>query len=118
MTLAEAIRKGAMQRPQAFEVYVGKGSSSTCAVGAAFEGITGSIAPTIGDDEILEAMAQAGIGVEPRQPCPECGHLTLDASGPLGILVTIFHLNDDHHWTREQIADWLDARDSSPVEGA
>jgi hypothetical protein len=20
----------------------------------------------------------------------------------------IIHLNDDHHWTREQIADWLE----------
>jgi len=26
----------------------------------------------------------------------------------------ILHLNDDHHWTREQIVEWL-RRDESPV---
>ncbi len=32
-------------------------------------------------------------------------------SEPTQIANTIIHLNDDHRWTREQIADWLDTLD-------
>jgi hypothetical protein len=36
-----------------------------------------------------------------RRRCPEGCHKRL----PLNSI--ILHLNDDHHWTREQIVDWL-----------
>lgn len=38
-------------------------------------------------------------------PCPVCK----TASGPLGRIIP--HINDNHQWTREQIADWLDTLD-------
>lgn len=31
--------------------------------------------------------------------------------GPVSLVNVVMHLNDDHKWTREQIADWLDTLD-------
>ena len=36
-----------------------------------------------------------------RRRCPEGCNKRLPLSS------IILHLNDDHHWTREQIVDWL-----------
>lgn len=38
--------------------------------------------------------------------CPIKGCTEL--RGPVALLTTIVHLNDFHHWPREDIADWLD----------
>lgn len=42
-------------------------------------------------------------------PCPACVDSLTHT--PTNILIMIVMLNDDHHWTREQIADWLDSLD-------
>ena len=50
MKLSEAIRRGAALRPQAFEMYQGtneEGISTTCALGAAYEAITGRLPSTL-----------------------------------------------------------------------
>lgn len=56
------------------------------------------------------------------KPCPSCEGLGRVASGNGGFgcswlaegnmtyLDVIVHLNDDHCWTLEQLADWLDAQ--------
>jgi hypothetical protein len=31
-------------------------------------------------------------------------------------LILIFHLNDHHHWTREQIADWVETIERAQEE--
>jgi hypothetical protein len=36
-------------------------------------------------------------------PCPACGKVGAECH-----LTLLAHLNDDHRWTRERIADWLD----------
>lgn len=52
--------------------------------------------------------------VEVHTCCPayDANQLMLfcGAGQPLSWLIV--HLNDDHRWTREQIADWLDAVDA------
>lgn len=94
MKLSEAIRLGAMLKPQGF----GHGSgyphaSATCALGAAYE------------------ASDCGAGwasLEKRFPvvnalplkCPTCGKANPGM---------VPHLNDDHRWTREQIADWVES---------
>jgi hypothetical protein len=98
--LADAILEGVQRRPeQSFGEYF-KGRKSSCALGAAYEG--------------LYRLPREADGIKPRRldllfecldnavrVCPECAKKRL----PLGAI--IIHLNDHHHWTREQIASWL-----------
>jgi hypothetical protein len=100
--LAAAILDGASHRPeQAFGHYY-EGRRASCALGAAYEGMYR-----------LPADAE---GIRPRylerlfdclehtlRRCPEGCKKRL----PLGAI--ILHLNDDHHWTRERIAQWVTA---------
>jgi hypothetical protein len=100
--LADAILAGVRRRPmQSFGEYY-KGRNSSCALGAAYEGIY--------------RLPREAEGIKPRRldllfdcldntvrVCPACGRKRL----PLGAI--IIHLNDHHEWTREQIAEWLKA---------
>ena len=98
--LADAILEGAQRRPeQSFGEYF-TGRKSSCALGAAYEG--------------LYRLPKEAEGIKPRRldllfecldyavrVCPACAKKRL----PLGAI--IIHLNDHHLWTREQIATWL-----------
>jgi hypothetical protein len=98
--LAQAIRRGIDRRPdQAFgEYYHGHGAS--CALGAAYEGlyrlpfeVQGIVAKDLWRYyECLDFVIRR---------CPDDCHKQL----PLGALIV--HLNDDHRWSRERIADWV-----------
>lgn len=72
----------------------------------------------IANREVHEAIDRAGIdwlAVAESVPalcldarCPVC------AAGPATVVSIMAHLNDDHQWTREAIADWME----QAVEGA
>ena len=99
MTLSEAIRLGAMLRPQAFGVkFDGVG---TCALGAALDA-----SGALGMSETVEAKRYREWNLNAwfqEATCPECGRIrSLFMEG------TIPHLNDKHRWTRERIADWVE----------
>lgn len=98
MKLSDAMRLGAMLRPQSFTSYFSYGKS--CAMGAACEAV--GINPlTI---EGVEAMNTrwAPIILAERFFFPPCGcNVIVSAFG------AITHLNDEHKWTRERIADWV-----------
>lgn len=95
MKLSEAIRLGAMLKPQAF----GKLSDGvgTCALGAA-----------------EDAVGMSWFAAWPLQHpaftagCPACKYVpdVIDQATPA-------HLNDVHRWTREQIADWVESIEPS-----
>ena len=98
--LADAIRFGAKRRPdQAFgEYYAGRRAS--CALGAAYEGLfrlpeeVGQLHP-----KRLERLFDCLEGT--IRSCPEgCKKRLI-----LGAI--IIHLNDDHQWDRERIANWV-----------
>lgn len=111
MKLSEAIRLGAMLKPQAFgEVNSSKG---TCALGAAFEaaGLPIQYGAAVGGlntrSHLGPAMChvivpQAWFDLLEQQvvTCPECSFNN-------AISEVIPHLNDHHKWTRERIADWV-----------
>jgi hypothetical protein len=98
--LAQAIRAGSHVRPdQAFGDYY-QGRRASCALGAAYEG--------------MYRLPSDASGIRPRhlerlfdcleytlRSCPEGCHKRLS----LGAM--ILHLNDDHRWTREAIAQWV-----------
>lgn len=97
LKLSEAIRLGAMLKPQAFDALVsgegGKGGS--CAIGAAIEAFG------IEMDEFACDLLAARVSF-PVVGCPCCL-----AAGFGKKLDVIMHLNDVHRLTREQIADWV-----------
>lgn len=106
MRLSEAIRLGAMMRPQAKEdLFVG---GHSCALGAAYEAI-GLMTPDT--DRCNNPSSwhwrtrDAFPLLEEKVSCPigDCWRTPDD----LAYVTT--HLNDEHGWTREAIADWVES---------
>jgi hypothetical protein len=104
MRLSEAIRLGAMLKPQYFGDFYGP-EQTTCALGAAGD----AIGTVFIDQEDVAAEWPWTQGDFVRCPgeleCGECGN----------VLNTIPHLNDDHRWTRERIADWVARHEPASV---
>lgn len=97
VALSEAIRLGAMIRPQGFgSVYtydvVTGARVGSCALGAALE------------------AGWVHKPVQRRVPCPaaSCEHTIPE------LLCGVVHLNDRHRWSREQIADWVEMAERAP----
>jgi hypothetical protein len=116
MKLSEAIRLGAMLKPQGFGelcVELPDGRLATCAMGAAQEAavcaFTGTSDPLESVAVIYaryEALLDTGVG------CPACEDIDDEFLDQV-----IHHLNDEHCWTREQIADWVETIERAhPVE--
>lgn len=124
MKLSVAIRLGAMIRPQGRHAYLRHGKS--CAVGAALEAI-GVPLKDLGNDmfertsehEAAEEFARrpefkewSQINAKANQVCPSCSK---DQGSVTNAIVC---LNNEHRWTRERIADWVESIESpalSPV---
>ena len=104
MTLADAIRKGAMQREQGVGKLYDDDLHVSCALGAAAEGVFGPLEyqrKSQIPDRLRREFPDLRTPDQSVQ-CPECREMESlwDVVGR--------HLNDEHGWTREQIADWLD----------
>lgn len=131
MQLSEAIRLGAMLRPQAFGAWRQRqwlfgSQEATCALAAAYEasGLTGVRFPK-GTHVIIGAR---GVREGRREvlkhdtvitvPAPYAWHMGMEVSCPSlfdrcdlrrsSLERIIEHLNDNHRWTRDQIADWVE----------
>lgn len=64
------------------------------------------------DDE--DAMCDQWPGIDSSDAlfvCPQCR----DAEFQRCLLATVVHLNDDHKWPREQIADWVETVEQKAV---
>jgi len=112
MKLSKAIRAGAKLRPQGFNAFFvnfdNKGLCS-CALGAAIEAVTFCEDHT--DDSCLEVIDKNWPKIIPneRTLCPAF-EWCLKGKGKPNKIQMISHLNDDHNWTREKIADWAEAQ--------
>lgn len=112
MKLSEAIRLGAMLRPQAFGTLFDLKSGTSCALGAACEAIgildtTQRNAYTV--DARAKARAAGWMWARADSLCPLCDSAWLPTTNHNhDVQGVIVHLNNDHHWTREQIADWVE----------
>lgn len=103
MKLSAAMREGAKLRPQAIGAYFYDGKS--CALGAAAEALDAAMYER-GSDRAVEKLLGNQFGLWGRKttklPCPAGCHTEYI----VGHMIT--HLNDDHDWEREAIADWLE----------
>ncbi len=108
MRLSEAIRLGAMLKPQGFGgMSSNPQSTETCAYGAASDALGRHVVPLI-EWPWLESKGR----------CPDC-HESFwpDGKEPLKYLSIISsHLNDSHIWTRERIADWVETIENQQSE--
>lgn len=95
MKLSEAIRLGSLLRPQGFGALENKGR--TCAMGAAREAVGLPM-----DCQVVTPWAWTYALFEGK--CPVCNEGDRD-SGIVYIIAS--HLNDEHRWPRERIADWV-----------
>lgn len=96
LRLSEAIRLGAMLRPQAYGHLFRISDGTSCAFGAAFEarGIA------FGTSLDMVPWRQWWTWLPNSVACPACAQENYAAD-------QIVHLNNDHRWTRERIADWV-----------
>jgi hypothetical protein len=109
LKLSDAIKLGAMMKPQGFgRIYDGE---NTCAFGAAYDAIgilerlcdefKRGVHPLLSEEgQIRKYYEFTGWRVS-RVLCPQCG-----VSQPF---FAITHLNDDHRWSREAIAGWVES---------
>lgn len=133
MRLSEAIRLGAMLGPQAhgdlqrprrkYLLFGPLVSTSYCALGAAFaavgatnrqgkrteagvvEGFRGVTKYKAGETYTYVDTPDAWTRLLWRQhDCPQCG-----SKQKKPVMSLIPHLNDDHKWTRESIASWVES---------
>lgn len=113
MKLSEAIRLGAMMKPQCFNGMTNPDQTESCAVGAAYDaiGLLGRLRPGLDRVNIKELVAEAAPHwipiIDAPSACPACGY---------GMKwLAIAHINDKHRWTRERIADWVETIENAQV---
>jgi hypothetical protein len=140
MRLSEAIRLGAMSKPQGFkslngsvgrpivfslfgETHIGTiQEPATCALGAAMDAAGcfhgGEVVTASEDEPRVRGVIKAGTQYVMVQPLDEWRQVLSDVAlcpvcqrGGLIVQEVIQHINDDHRWTREQIADWVEGRE-------
>lgn len=129
MKFSEAIRKGAAMRPaQAFYVLFDRATNGTCAIGAAADAI--GLLDTTHYNRFLDGQKppQDWRWIRDRvATCPACAAdsrmwVEFDTIPTiLTVQPVIRHLNNEHRWTREQIADWvavIEADEESLAAGA
>lgn len=103
MRLSEAIRLGAMLKPQGFS---GIGKDASCALRAAadaagiepFDETDGFLEEVVDYMELQRRFPITRARVQAPCSCADWGEEFYQA---------IYHMNDFHKWTREQIADWV-----------
>jgi len=100
--LALAIRLGSSRRPEQAYGHYFEGSRRSCALGAAYEGVY-RLPAEVGGVRPIHLERLFGCLETTMRSCPEGCRKRL----PLAAIIV--HLNDDHHWTRAQIASWVEA---------
>lgn len=106
-SMSEAIRAGALLRPQAFGhlfKYAWKENDleiQSCAIGAAAEAVSGRRANS-GGTEAYNFLSRLYPYLRDKCACPEA------CSESEEVQDIIIHLNDDHLMSRERIADWVE----------
>jgi hypothetical protein len=115
MRLSEAMRLGALLHPQCFGDFHVQGGS--CALGAACDAVglaTGRESFDAYAALTFASRLASAFPVLARRDvrCPVTGQLVADVG------TIIIRLNDLEHWTREQIADWVETLEPAETPDA
>lgn len=116
-TLSEAIRLGCEIKPRQVFKYMFEGKDGACALGAAAAACLSRPLGTNRDhcfsmEDSLLFRACLPVLIQ-FSSCP----LGCETGSRCGYLEdTVIHLNDDHRWTREKIADWIEENFEQPVK--
>jgi len=106
MKLSDAMREGAKSGPQLFG-YLGDGGGGSCAMGSV------AIAMGVPDVSAYRFYRELQKGypfLKTETECPACGDVVEHAIDGVGDgIAVIVHLNNHHRWSREAIAEWIDA---------
>lgn len=101
MRLSEAIKLGAMLKPQGFGDYQ-TGDGGACALGSALDAVGVAADKQNGLTDLSLALRFPAVNTPATCPWKLCRDTFAHEIGSV-----ITHLNDDHCWTRERIADWV-----------
>jgi len=104
MKLSEAIRMSGMMKPQGFNSHSMYSVDAPCALGGALQSVGQQGTPFNNAYLIVRQVWPWLNKTMEERRCPVCADSFKHRSD---LLCTIFHLNDDHRWTRQQIADWI-----------
>lgn len=106
MKLSEAIRTGAKKRPQAFGQLARKvnGVWGTCALGAAYEAVSGQLPRIKPTGELVDAVRKKLGGFKETTS----DTITLPDGYTCSVGGALVILNDTLRWSREEIADYLE----------
>lgn len=102
MSLSSAIRLGAMLKPQGRGIASMRSADASCALGAAADALG------LADVNKYSRLRATWPVLDQRLGCPVCGH----PPPPGTVVAVLWHLNDTHWWTREQIADFVETLES------
>jgi hypothetical protein len=108
MKLSEALRLGAMLRPQqAYGALFNDSNGGTCALGAIADAV--GLLDTENNKyygpipEPIRSLWRPVANVVCASACPQCGERAFGSDR------VIVHLNNEHKWSRERIADWIES---------
>lgn len=116
-TVAGAMREGARLRPQQcfhslYRPQNGNTIAATCAIGAVYDalGILTMLDSFFRVPAHVAAFFNRCLAQDGLESCPQpdCTFYRSEHFGAWKWLDFIFHLNDQHHWTRERIADFIE----------
>jgi len=112
LRLSEAIREGSEQSAPLVGGGLTDDALGACAMGAAVIGAVGRVGAIEWKNSMnpkFTRFAEERFGFNPANaPCPSCENW----SGLDSLVYVVFHLNDYHRWTREAIADWVQAQEA------
>lgn len=114
MKLSEAMRLGAMLKPQARYRLYDAVSGGTCALGAVADALGAlSLATATYTTDARAKIPREWLSLKGQTKCPHC-------SVHIGTQIdhVIIHLNNEAGWTRWQIADWIETLESALSVGA
>jgi hypothetical protein len=109
MKLSEAIRMNGMMKPQGFGPDSIISTDAPCALGGALQSVGSH--PRSQMDALWAVADKWPWSIAQYNTCPVCDSLFYQRP----IRAIIWHLNDDHEWTRQQIADWVETVEPQEV---
>ena len=108
LRLSEAIRLGAMMKPQATGGILGR-NGGTCALGAAMDAVGEPLTGYWGVVADRWSVARQYVTYPGAEPAYK--------AHPLLVLSCCWILNDAEKWTREDIADWVETIEATVPSG-